>query len=94
MKLSKIIKKIGNGYIAKCNYIKYYRNCKINPKVILLESQQGKEYNGNIYYIAKELSNNEEYKDYTIYMSIIKEISSLPLMQKELAIFIFSSLNS
>lgn len=73
MKLSKIIKKIGNGYIAKCNYIKYYRNCKINPKVILLESQQGKEYNGNIYYIAKELSNNEEYKDYTIYMSIIKE---------------------
>ncbi len=73
MKLGKMIKKVNNGYIAKCNYIKYYKKCKIDSKVILLESQQGKEYNGNIYYIAKELSNNEEYKDYTIYMSIIKE---------------------
>ena len=41
--------------------------------MILLEAQQGKEYNGNMYYIAKELATNEEYKDYKIYMSIIKD---------------------
>lgn len=73
MKLKKVIKKLNNGYIAKCNYIKYYKKCKLDSKMILLEAQQGKEYNGNMYYIAKELATNEEYKDYKIYMSIIKD---------------------
>ena len=72
MKLKKIIKKLNNGYIARCNYIKYFKKCKIDEKAILLEAQQGKEFNGNMYYIAKELATNEEYKDYKIYMSIIR----------------------
>lgn len=72
MKIKKIIKKLNSGYIAKCNYIKYYKRCKINEKMILIEAQQGKEFNGNMYYIAKELATNEEYKEYEIYMSIVK----------------------
>ena len=72
MKIKKIIKKLNSGYIAKCNYIKYYKRYKINEKMILIEAQQGKEFNGNMYYIAKELATNEEYKEYEIYMSIVK----------------------
>ena len=72
MKFKKIAKKFNSGYLAKCKYIKYYEKCKISENTILLESQQGKEYGGNMYYIAKELVENQDYADYNIYMSIRK----------------------
>ncbi len=71
MKIKKVVKKLNGNYIAKCNYMKYYKKLKIDEKMILLESQQGKEYYGNIYYLAKELIENEKYREYKIYMSII-----------------------
>ena len=71
MKIKKAIKKLNGNYIAKCNYKKYYYKLKVDEKVVLLESQQGKEFYGNIFYIAKELLENEKYREYKIYMSIV-----------------------
>ncbi len=52
----------------KFRYSYYLKNCDINDNAIFLESQQGKRINGNIFYILKELSTNELYKKYTIYL--------------------------
>ena len=69
----KIINKLKNHYIAKCNYIKYVEKLPINDQVILLESQQGKEFGGNVYYIAKELVSREDYKSFTVYLCVNKD---------------------
>lgn len=73
MKIKKAVKKFNISYIERCKYQKYYDRLKIDEKTILLESQQGKEFSGNMYYICKELIENENYRDYKIYMSIIKK---------------------
>lgn len=70
-KIKKLIKKLKDHYIASTLYIKYYKKSKLDSKMILLESQHGKQANGNIYYILKELS-TEKYKDYKIYLSVNK----------------------
>lgn len=74
MKIKKILKKFRNiikmEYFNRINYINYYRKLSIDSKCIFLESQNARNLNGNIYYIAKELNNNEEYNDYKIYFSI------------------------
>lgn len=54
---------------AKQNYIKYYDKLPIDEKAILLESQHGTQINGNIFYICKYLSENNEYSNYQIYVS-------------------------
>lgn len=68
----KIINKLKNHYLAKCSYIKYVNKLPIEDHVILLESQQGKEYGGNMYYIAKELNENSDYADFNIFLSVTK----------------------
>lgn len=72
-KIKKNIKKINKSNFAKWKYINYYYHLKIDNSVILLESQQGREVNGNIYYILKELSTNEEYISYKLYLTVLKE---------------------
>lgn len=69
----KIIKKIKNNYFAKCKYLKYVEKLPIDDHVILLESQQGKEFGGNMYYLIKELSNNTQYNSFKIYLSVTKK---------------------
>lgn len=76
MNLKRIFRKIknfNNAYFHKMKYIKYYEQEEIDEKAILLEAQNGKSINGNIFYIAKELCSNKEYEGYTIYFSINKE---------------------
>ena len=73
----KMIRKLKNHYIAKCNYIKYVKKLPIDDHRIVLESQQGKEFGGNIYYIVaasklKEADANEK----TAY--ILDTISLIP----------------
>lgn len=72
-KIKKLIKKLNKSNFAKWKYINYYYNLKIDNCVILLESQQGREVNGNIYYILKELSTNEEYISFKLYLTVLKE---------------------
>jgi Putative glycosyl/glycerophosphate transferases involved in teichoic acid biosynthesis TagF/TagB/EpsJ/RodC len=49
--------------------IRYYNNLKINENLILLESKNGKDVAGNIFYIIKELS-GEKYKDYQLVLAL------------------------
>ncbi len=73
-KFKKSVKKIINPtFYAKCNYIKYYNKLKVNDKYIILDSQHGKNINGNIYYILKELTSNPKYNNYKIYLVVDKQ---------------------
>ena len=54
--LIKTVKKLRNKYwVAKNQYIKYLEKNRLNEFAIFLESQHGKEFSGNIYYILKYL---------------------------------------
>lgn len=74
MKLSTLINRA-----IKQNKIQYYNRSKyleaiekrgIEEEMILLESQQGNNLNGNIFYILKELSHNEKFRNYKIMISV------------------------
>ncbi len=56
-------------YRARCNYIKYYETLPIDEKCILLESQQGRELKGNIFYILQYLAECDDFKDWKIYIT-------------------------
>ena len=49
------------------------KKLKIEDDKILVEPQQGRTINGNMFYIIKELSLNEKYKDFKVYVSLKKE---------------------
>lgn len=55
-------------WLGKSAYAKYYDKLPIDDKVILLESQHGKEFNGNIFRIAQYLGTDPQYQDYKIYL--------------------------
>ena len=61
------------GYFNRINYIKYFNKLKITDKNILIEPQQGRTINGNMFYIIKELAKNGNYKEYNIYVALKKE---------------------
>ena len=58
-------KRVGQRYIK-------LRQKPIDCKGIFLYSQQGKNLNGNMFYLVKELCTNEEYRDYTVYLGVEK----------------------
>ena len=49
-------------------YFNYYYRKEIGAKTILLEASHGKVFEGNMFYLAKEISEN--YPDYTVYVSV------------------------
>lgn len=61
MKLSKIEKKLRTLKMQN-SYINYYYNEKIDDKLVLIESKQGEDLAGNMFYILKEISQYDEYK--------------------------------
>ncbi len=56
-------KRVGYSY-------RKYRVKPIEDKSVFLFSQQGKNLHGSMFYLLKELVNNEEYADYTIYLGV------------------------
>ena len=70
----KILKEINVGYLNALKYVKYYERLEIDEKIIFLEAQNGRNANGNIFYIAQELNNNEEYRKFDIYVSIDSKV--------------------
>lgn len=54
---------------ARSRYTKYYKKLPLDPRVILVEAQQGREIAGNIFYLLRYLSKNEKYADFKIYLS-------------------------
>lgn len=69
-KLKKIRKGFNKLSFKKMKYRTYLEKLPINDKCILLESQHGRTFNGNMYYILKELLSNSLYSDYQIYFSV------------------------
>lgn len=67
------IKKFNVPYFNKIRYFNYMKKLKIEDDKILVEPQQGRTINGNMFYIIKELSLNEKYKDFKVYVSLKKE---------------------
>lgn len=69
----KLLNRISDShYIAKIKYTKYIKTLPINENAIVLESQQGGQYNGNIYYIVRELLSNPVYSGYRVYVCVRK----------------------
>lgn len=62
-------------YRARFIYTKYYKKSRINEDEILLESFNGANINGNVYYLLLELCKNEDYKNYTKYIALKKDSS-------------------
>lgn len=54
---------------AKSRYIKFYDSLPIDDQAILLEAEQGRTLNGNIYYIAKYLAQTPKYQHFKLYLS-------------------------
>lgn len=71
-KLYRKLKKVNKEYIAKTKYIKYYKKLPIIDNYILLDSQQGNNINGNIFYILKELNDNPIYSNYHLFVPVSK----------------------
>lgn len=58
------------SYLDRCSYLHYYKHCRLDDRMILLESQQGGEFGGNIYYLLKELKSDPAYRPFRIYLSV------------------------
>lgn len=69
-KFKKKYKHFKNLSLDKMKYRYYIDNLPIDKKSILLESQHGRTFNGNMYYILKELLSNPLYKEYKIYFTV------------------------
>lgn len=68
--IKKALEKLRNPWFrAHSRYIKYYKKLSLDPRVILVEAQQGREIAGNMFYLLRYLSKNEKYADFKIYLS-------------------------
>lgn len=68
--IKRAIKKLQNYFFrARSRYIKYYERLPIEEKCILMESQHGTEINGNIFYIARFLAEQDDLKDWKLYIA-------------------------
>lgn len=88
MKVLKLVRKVFRKnipqYISRSNYLKYYETLSIDDSIILLESQQGKNLNGNIFYILKELSFNKQYNGFKVCISVKKDfVEKFQMLIKE-----------
>lgn len=69
----KLIDRLTNDhYMAKTRYPYYLEHLPLDDKAVLLESQQGTQFNGNMYYLARELTLNPTFSDYRVYFSVRK----------------------
>ena len=54
---------------GKSHYAAYRERLPLDPKAVLLESQHGKGFNGNIYYMLRYMALSPEYAGYRFYLS-------------------------
>ena len=78
-KIKRILRKVKKVIINNYYLQKYYKS-KIDDNVILIESKNGNDIAGNMFYILKELQ-NEKYSNFIIYLVVeksnLKKISSI-----------------
>ena len=65
-------KKLADGGLRRMRYTEYL-NRPIKEHGVLLENQQGRTMDGNIYSLLKELTTGQEYEAYTLYLTCLKE---------------------
>lgn len=68
MGLRQKLKKLGPKYFAEMKYPEFLE-LPIEEHAVLLESQQGRGIDGNIYYIAERFMTDEKYSDFKVYIS-------------------------
>ena len=71
-KLTRWKNKLKDGILKRLHYAKYLEK-PVLETCILLESQQGKSMDGNIYALLSELALEKEYEKYTLYLTCLKE---------------------
>ena len=70
--LKKIFSKFKETGWSQTRYGHYYKTLKIDPKAILVESQQGTGMQGNMFYLLREFVENPTYKEYKLYLTCRK----------------------
>ncbi len=65
-------KKIADGGLRRMRYTKYLEK-PVKEHAVLLENQQGRTMDGNIYALLCELAKGQEYAAYTLYLTCLKE---------------------
>ena len=73
-KLIKYRKKINQYFIAWTRYPKYIKKLNIDDKTLLIEADGGSKFDGNCYYIAKEIGKNPKYANYKAYISVRQKL--------------------
>lgn len=68
-KACQLVRKLWRGLLQRKRYVAYVENFAVQKNVVLLESQHGRAFDGNIFAVAKELAKKEEYKHLTLYVS-------------------------
>ena len=89
--ISKIKKRMNNRKSPKDIsefYMKYY-NDEIQEKMVLLEAGQGKNVNGNMFALLRELSTNEKWKEYKSVWVVTEETKKA--MKERLTFYGFSA---
>lgn len=72
------IKSIFNKKLdCKEMYLNFYKNCKIENNTILIEAAQGKNLNGNMFAILRQLMSNEKWKNIKVYFVVTKQNEEL-----------------
>lgn len=71
--LKKLPKKIKSGFNQ--NYLKYL-DLPVNEKLVLLEGGQGKNINGNMFSMLREICKNPKYKDFTCVFTVTENTLS------------------
>ena len=64
--------KLKNGILKRLRYANYL-NKPLQENSILLEAQQGKSMDGNVYALLCELAKGTEYQDYRLYLTCLKD---------------------
>ncbi|MDD6311590.1 MAG: YfhO family protein [Firmicutes bacterium] len=59
-----------------------YMNLPVDKSAVFLEARNGKEIDGNVFYMAKELLTNDKYKDFNIKVSAEDEKTAAVIRQK------------
>lgn len=75
MKFKTLLKKASKArmdYFHKTRYLHYYETFAVDEHIIMLQSQHGSNLNGNIFYLAKELDSNPDYRDFHVYVVYAK----------------------
>ena len=58
---------------ARALYLAYRKRLPLDSKAIFLESQHGKQFSGNIYYMLRHMALSPDYAGYHFYLSAIRE---------------------